>query len=94
MPMPPDLDKEIWGVPPDPEERTWGGNRGSAIAPGFLKKALRSHVLLAACGSGEHAKEENGRGYFTKHLLDTLGVVGVDKVTYTDLVKRIPCLPW
>jgi hypothetical protein len=78
----PDLDKDIWG-----------GIRGTSIAAGFLKSGLRSHVLLAACGADEEAKEENGRGYFTKRLLDTLEAVGADKVTYADLIQRIPSIP-
>jgi hypothetical protein len=81
-------------IPPNLDEDIWGGTRGNAITPGFLKCGLRSHVLLSACGAEEEAKENLGRGYFTKNLLDTLQVVGADKVTYVDLVQRIPCLPW
>jgi len=80
-------------IPPKLDKDIWGGNRGTAIAPGFLKSGLRSHVLLSACGADENAKEDLGHGYFTKNLLDTLQAVGADKVTYADLVQRIPCLP-
>jgi hypothetical protein len=80
-------------IPPDLDKDIWGGRRGTSVAPGFLKSGLRSHVLLSACGAEESAKEEDGRGYFTKKLLDTLEAVGADKVTYADLIQRIPCLP-
>jgi hypothetical protein len=78
----PDLDKDIW---------RW--NRGTSIAPGFLKSGIRSHVLLSACGAEETAKEEAGRGYFTKRLLDALEDIGADKVTYAGLIHQIPYLP-
>ena len=65
------------------------------IAPGFLQTGLRSHVLLAACGADETAKEDRTimRGDFTKAFLETLRTIGADKVTYTDLIQRIPQLP-
>jgi hypothetical protein len=81
-------------IPPDLDRNIWGGHRSTSIAPGFLRSGLRSHVLLAACGAEENAKEELGRGYFTKRLLATLEAVGADKVTYADLVQQIPSLPW
>jgi len=80
-------------IPSNLDKDIWGGTRGTSIAPGFLKSGLRSDVLLSACGADESAKEEDGRGYFTKRLLDTLQAVGADKVTYADLILRIPSLP-
>jgi len=84
MPVPirPDLDKDIWG-----------GSRGTSMASGFLKYGLRSHVLMAACGAEEYAREFEGRGFFTKGLLDALEEVDADKVTYKALIKRIRPLP-
>ena len=83
--IPADLDQNIWG--------TSDGSRGMHIPPGFLHCGFRSHILLAACGAKEKAKEENGRGFFTKAFLDVLKTVGADKITYTELVKRIHALP-
>ena len=83
--VPPDLDQEIWG--------SYTGTRGTAIHPGFLHHGLQSHVLLAACGAEEMAREQGGRGTFTKALLDTLVTVGPDKITYAHLIQRIPSLP-
>jgi len=81
--IPADLDREIWGT-----------SRGMHIPPGFLHCGLRSHILLAACGENELAREKNGRGVFTQTLLDVLNTVGADKITYAELVKQMPLLPW
>jgi len=78
---------------PDLDRDVWRRNRGSSIAPGFLKSGIRSHVLLSACGAEEAAKEEEGRGYFTEQLLNALEDIGADRVTYADLIHRIPHLP-
>jgi hypothetical protein len=83
--IPPELDKNIWG--------TLGGGRGTSVPPGFLQSGLRSHVLLAACGAKEKAKEEYGRGIFTNAVLEVLKAVSADTVTYTDLLQRMHALP-
>jgi Caspase domain len=80
-------------ISPELDMDIWVGKRGTSIAPGFLKSGLRSHVLLSACGADESAKEENDGGYFTKRLLATLEAAGADKVTYADLIQRIPSMP-
>ncbi|KDR81761.1 hypothetical protein GALMADRAFT_221630 [Galerina marginata CBS 339.88] len=67
-------------------------SRGAAIAKNFAQTGLTSHVLLAACREDEKAKESKGRGVFTHALLDTLQRVGLDKITYKDLVLRLPDL--
>ncbi|PSS02368.1 hypothetical protein PHLCEN_2v4061 [Hermanssonia centrifuga] len=51
---------------------------------------LHTHVLLSACKEGETAKERCGRGAFTSVLLDTLRAVGTDKISYRDLITRLP----
>ncbi|KIM25362.1 hypothetical protein M408DRAFT_26347 [Serendipita vermifera MAFF 305830] len=81
-------------IPPNLDSDIWGGQRGTTIEPKFLKSGLSSHVLLAACGSQETAKENLNRtgGVFTTALLDTLVSVGVDKLTYTELIQRLPTL--
>ena len=53
----------------------------------------RSHVLLAACGAKEEAKEIAQGGAFTSALLKTLETVGHNNVTYTELIHRLPLLP-
>ncbi|KAG8853732.1 hypothetical protein FRB91_004404 [Serendipita sp. 411] len=87
--------KLVVDVPSKLDEHIWGGTRGMAIKPNFLNSGLGSHVLLAACGAKETAKENSARtrGVFTKALLDSLLTVGADKVTYTDLIQRLPSLP-
>ncbi|VDB96090.1 unnamed protein product [Peniophora sp. CBMAI 1063] len=81
------LDKDIWDDISDPDERA------IAVAAGFAKSGSRSHVLLAACREIEKSHEENGRGEFTRALLDTLRSVATDKLTYQDLMQRIPDIP-
>jgi hypothetical protein len=83
--LPARLDQHIW-------DRS-DGDRGTDIAPGFIHSGLRSHVLLAACGAKEKAKEEQGRGVFTKAFLEILRTVSADTVTYTDVLRRIHALP-
>ena len=87
-----ELDKGIWG-------NAQHENRGVEIAPGFLHHGLRSHVLLAACGAKELARERPGvmheahsNGLFTAALLKTLGTVGAQNITYTNLLMRLPSL--
>ncbi|KAH9914990.1 uncharacterized protein B0H18DRAFT_1043597 [Fomitopsis serialis] len=70
-----------------------GGTRHAEIAPGFLRRGLRSHVLLAACGSKELAMEQQERGIFTVALLRTLSTVGAHRVTYRDLLRQMYALP-
>jgi hypothetical protein len=82
VPMPSGVDAGILGL-----------DRGSHVRPGFLHTGLRSHVLLAACGAKEQAKEVEGRGIFTKALLQVLSSVSADTITYTDLLQRIYELP-
>jgi len=85
--LPFDLDHEIFnGSPCD---------RAIKVAAGFLQSDLRSHVLLAACGAEEKAKEDTTimRGDFTKAFLETIRIIGADKVSYTELIQRIPQLP-
>lgn len=70
-----------------------GNTRGVKLAAGFLNHGLESHVLLAACNSNEVAREAKGRGAFTTALLATLATVLTDKISYTDLLRRIDALP-
>ena len=70
-------------------------SRSINTAIGFLERNLRSHVLLAACGSEELAYENTRlrRGAFTTAFVQTLIDAGVDKLTYTGFMDRLPNLP-
>jgi hypothetical protein len=59
----------------------------------FTHGGLRSHVLLAACGSEESAIEQMSRGLFTQRLLETLTTVKIDNLTYAGLLQLMPRLP-
>ncbi|KZV62929.1 hypothetical protein PENSPDRAFT_657741 [Peniophora sp. CONT] len=85
--IPQTLDEDIWGSVSD------GQDRASAVAPGFAKAGIRSHVLLAACREDERAHETRGRGDFTRALLDTLWDIEVHKITYRELMEHILELP-
>jgi len=84
-PVPAELDQHIWGE--------LIRSRGTDISPGFLQTSLRSHVLLTACGAKERAKEKNGRGAFTKAILDVLNTVSANTITYVDVLQRMHPLP-
>ena len=71
-----------------------GSARGVEVHSGFVRKGLRSHVLLAACRSHELAYEETKtrRGVFTEALLKTLEDIGIDELTYATLINHMPPL--
>jgi len=66
---------------------TFGQNFHDERAPHYGRS---SHVLLAACGSSERAREEsNGRGAFTTRLLQLLREVSPDELRYRDIPRKI-----
>ncbi|KAG8688268.1 hypothetical protein FRC11_005756 [Ceratobasidium sp. 423] len=68
---------------------------GSKTARGaelLLYSDQASHIHIAACGSAEKAWEDNGKGWFTTALLDTLRQSRVDNITYENLIKALPLL--
>ncbi|QRV91999.1 ICE-like protease (caspase) p20 domain protein [Ceratobasidium sp. AG-Ba] len=67
-------------------------SRTSVIPTGFAHRASRSHVLLAACGSGEVAWERNGQGEFTRALLSVLKDADLSCLTYTELMHGLPSI--
>jgi hypothetical protein len=67
--------------------------RGSILAKGFSHREMRSHVLLAACGSDQLAYETNGHGDYTNALLTVLRTSGTEKLTYKGCAQRIPSIP-
>jgi Caspase domain len=84
--VPSDLDLRIWS---DAQHET----SGVAIVSGFLQHRRRSYVFLSACQAGGVAYERHGKGAFTTALLDLLSRVDAEKVTYANLLQRLPSLP-
>jgi hypothetical protein len=80
----PDIDADILPKSSD--------TRHAIVAKGFAYQELRSHVLLAACGSEEFAYETEGIGDFTAALLNTLKQYGADRTTYKGCIYRFPTL--
>ena len=87
--VPPDLDRDVWIN----FESLKVSERGTEVNAGFTHGGLRSHVLLAACGSEESAIEQKSRGVFTQKLLDALTTFEIEKLTYAGLLQRMPRLP-
>ncbi|KAF8521928.1 hypothetical protein BU17DRAFT_87487 [Hysterangium stoloniferum] len=52
-----------------------------------------THIILAACGSADQAREHRGRGCFTDALLRTLADIDLKKVTFAELMVLLPTLP-
>ncbi|KIJ30437.1 hypothetical protein M422DRAFT_53765 [Sphaerobolus stellatus SS14] len=78
VPLPLDLDSEIWaqsGV----DRIVFHGN--------FLYRGLQSHMLLVACGAKQRAWEGGGRGKFSKALLSLLEHSDVDTLTYDSVLR-------
>lgn len=67
--------------------------RSGESTKGFKNAALASHVLLSACMEDQTAREDHGRGAFSRELLQLLRTVGADKLTYKETVDRLPDLP-
>ena len=82
--IPSNLDQDIIN-----SESSDGLGRGAKFHPGFARSGLRSHVLLAACHSGETAFERTGRGLFTEALLKTLKLFGIGKLKYNTLLDQM-----
>ena len=88
--LPTSLDHDIW--------RDIPRGRDIEVVKGFTRAGSKSHVLLAACRETETAFERNERGgkergFFTLELLRALRMVNPDKITYQDLIQRIPTIP-
>ena len=85
-----------WSIPEDigqslPPYRAFG--RSMHALEKYANGALRSHILLSACGSGERAMEQKRRGLFTTALLKILKDEGVETLTYTELIYKMPDMP-
>jgi len=64
-------------------------HRGLATTSKFLNASLNSHVLLAACGELETARERHGHGLFTLELIRHLKLNGIGSFTYEELVRSL-----
>lgn len=77
------------------------GIRVSNVSTGFMKTAMASHVLVAACSQSMKAHEScdpvSGmiHGNFTRELLSFLRspIVQGATITYAELIERLPDLP-
>ncbi|KIJ46649.1 hypothetical protein M422DRAFT_778362 [Sphaerobolus stellatus SS14] len=74
---------------PDIDEDGSDAYRAMSHCSEFYDKGTRSHMLLAACSKDELAREENGRGNFTRALLNLLRTSNVRDLTYACLLRRI-----
>jgi hypothetical protein len=67
-------------------------SRAIGVAKRFDNAGLSSHVLLAAASSSYSACEHQGRGVFTKALLDLLRRVPLGSLTYLEVMNQLPDL--
>lgn len=79
-------DKELWEH----------GTRGGGSADGFSGKFHASHVLLAACGRDQFAREHplTKQGFFTYSLMQVLNGNDINTLTYTSLIHKMRMPPW
>ncbi|PVF95475.1 hypothetical protein CPB86DRAFT_711236 [Serendipita vermifera] len=83
--IPEDLDCDILNE--------YDGGRATEVPKEFKFHGDASHVLLAACASGESAMEIDDRGAFTQSILSTIKALGTQNLTYDLLIRRLPSLP-
>ncbi|KAJ7209200.1 caspase domain-containing protein [Mycena pura] len=81
-------------VPLELDSHLWMG-KNMVPSHGMWYSAATAHVLLAACGEKETAREvafEKGwiRGRFTKSLVEELRKVDLEDTTYAELMDRLP----
>ncbi|KIJ55443.1 hypothetical protein M422DRAFT_774468 [Sphaerobolus stellatus SS14] len=78
-------------VPLDLDQLLWSDQnaRGGAFSRYSSARGVKSHILLSACGRKESARENGGRGCFTKALLALLEDVGPESLTYTSVLERM-----
>ncbi|KDR74093.1 hypothetical protein GALMADRAFT_71556 [Galerina marginata CBS 339.88] len=80
----PEHDRGIWDT----------GTRGTKRAENRFRHAgLESHMLIAACGSAELAKESYGRGEFSTAFLKLLNTHPPDKLRYRDILTHMDAIP-
>jgi hypothetical protein len=80
------LDVDIWK----------SRKRKAQIAADFVQTGLRSHILLAACGAEEIAREALEpmfRGYFTTELIKLLEATSPDTLKYSVILLKMGRIP-
>ena len=84
-PLKSSIDKELWSH----------GTRGGNIADGFCAKLNASHVLLAACGRDEFAREHpvTKQGIFTASLIKAFKENDINALSYTSLIHKLQMPP-
>ncbi|KAH8804061.1 caspase domain-containing protein, partial [Flagelloscypha sp. PMI_526] len=82
---------ETYTILPSIDAAICPGPRLEQVSLSHQNDRAASHVLLAACSSGETAKEENGRGRFTSALMQYLRdpKTLVDTTTYDQVVQAL-----
>ncbi|KAF7365683.1 hypothetical protein MVEN_00442000 [Mycena venus] len=81
-------------IPQDIDSDLWKDARDTAKSHSIWRPTATSHVLLAACRSGELAKEakyEDGyHGRFTINLISLLRWAPIEHFTYEELMRQMP----
>jgi len=52
----------------------------------FASGAFNTHILLAACGDTELARESGGQGKFTRALLNLLYITPLERLSYDEIL--------
>ena len=65
------------------------------VGKGYEYAASTSYILLAGCSKEEKSYESRQtlRGEFTQGLTTLLRDMGSERITYEDVIKRLPDLP-
>ncbi|CAA7263720.1 unnamed protein product [Cyclocybe aegerita] len=82
---------------PSGDQNIWArGARGGIVPDGYAGRYYSSHVLLAACGREESAREnpKTNRGLFTSSLLKVLESQDLNTLTYTSLMHKLKMPIW
>ncbi|KAJ7087548.1 caspase domain-containing protein [Mycena belliarum] len=86
-------------IPANLDEGLFGARSGQvSLPPGIRYEFMQSHVLLAACRQQQRAREclsaaGTPCGFFTDSLIKELRAVGPNRITYTELLDKLPTLP-
>ncbi|PPQ68613.1 hypothetical protein CVT24_005431 [Panaeolus cyanescens] len=93
------ITRQIKNPPPlksNKDRKFWThASRGGGVAEGFQGRNQNSHVMLAACGRDQFAREsvKTRRGLFTFALLKALESEDISTLTYTSLMHKLRMPP-
>ncbi|KAF8875734.1 caspase domain-containing protein [Gymnopilus junonius] len=76
--------QEVEGKPTEP--------RRKGTIDHYRPAGLQSHMLIAACGASEQAKEINGHGNFSVALLKLFKTHSPDKLRYCDILTQMDAI--